>query len=181
MKSNMTRICVVFCTLLLVAGCGGGDEGYDGPPRSAVSGTVTLDGSPLDSGVICFVPRESTNRAVSIPIAAGSYSVPEGKGPNFGVYDVVISGSPPSVEMPEGEEMTAEQSAALAEQEESGEDEEEYDDEDGDEAGSGDDDEGQFSKFVAGDNILPEKYNLNTELSADVTASSHTFDFELSN
>ena len=55
--------------VLFVAGCN------TGPPKGTVKGTVTLDGEPVDGGVITFVPADGNSQPEAVPITAGEYSV----------------------------------------------------------------------------------------------------------
>ncbi|MDA1163966.1 MAG: hypothetical protein O3B13_12750 [Planctomycetota bacterium] len=81
--------------LILVAaslGCGGDDpNAYIGPPRVAVTGTVTLGGQPLESGTLKMIPEDETLRKVTAQIQAGAFTIPEPNGPNVGTYRVEIS------------------------------------------------------------------------------------------
>ncbi len=69
-------------------GCGGSDDGL---PRHAVSGTVTLDSQPLESGLISFLPTSPSQptEAGSV-ITRGKYSIPWEKGLVPGTYKVAI-------------------------------------------------------------------------------------------
>ena len=76
---------------LLLAGCGG-ESAYDGPERFAVSGTVSLDGAPLDYGTISFIPTdEAAQRVAGAEIEKGQYVIAAEFGPNAGEYKVAIS------------------------------------------------------------------------------------------
>jgi len=70
--------------LLVLPGCSG---------RAAVQGSVTLNGAPVDGGVIVFAPAKggSSQPTVSADIVGGKYSLPAGKGPTPGSYRVSIS------------------------------------------------------------------------------------------
>jgi hypothetical protein len=160
-RQRLDLISVVL--LVALAGCGGGAQ-YDGPPRSAITGTVTVDGKPLTSGTIGFVGGGTTDRSASAPIADGVYSIPEVQGPTFGSYLVVISGTTSSEETQESEEESPAGEDAGVE---------------GDEEESGDESEGSLSAYVSAGNTLPAKYNTETELSREIESSSHTFDFDL--
>lgn len=73
---------------LAVAGC---SRGYDGDRRFSLSGKVTVDGQPLDSGNISFIPKSGDRQRVSGgPIVDGTYSVLEESGANAGSYRVEI-------------------------------------------------------------------------------------------
>lgn len=80
-----------------LAGCGGA-PGETGPPRMALTGKVTLDGQPVSSGTISFLPpSEMTALRVSGgQIIDGAYSVPKEKGANAGTYRVEIRALKPS-------------------------------------------------------------------------------------
>ena len=82
--------CVLAITFFLL-GCGGGGSTYEGEQRAAISGVVTLDGQPVKVGTIAFIPEDSSKRRSGTTIVGGEYSLTEGKGPEFGPHQVVIS------------------------------------------------------------------------------------------
>ena len=74
--------------MLCVAGCGSGD----GLDRQTISGTVTLDGKPLTTGVVRLDPTSvSAGTQVSAMISDGKYSLGKDVGPVPGIYKVQIS------------------------------------------------------------------------------------------
>lgn len=81
-------------TALLVAvllGCGGEDDG-----RREVTGTITLQGEPLDEGVIEFIPLETevpggAATQSGAVITAGAYKIPRESGLMAGTYRVLIT------------------------------------------------------------------------------------------
>lgn len=87
----MSRRCLAYGTLLLALavapGCGSGDS----LNRQAVSGTVTLDGQPLDQGTIEFVPTDAQGLLSGSLITSGNFAVPADKGLPPGKYTVRIS------------------------------------------------------------------------------------------
>jgi hypothetical protein len=68
----------------------GGCGGVDGVPRQRVSGAVTLDGQPLDAGMILFEPTAGQASSAGAMIADGRYDVARDKGPTPGPYLVRI-------------------------------------------------------------------------------------------
>ena len=77
------------CSLLVglagLSGCGSGDG------RLAVSGTVTIDGEPLEGAAINFQPAAGTNgRSTGGPVQAGSFRVSTDQGLLPGTYLVTI-------------------------------------------------------------------------------------------
>jgi hypothetical protein len=65
---------LMFAGLLL--GCSA-----SGPPRAAVSGTVKLNGQPVEEGSIQFIPVEgTTGPGVGGIIKNGQYQIPQAKG-----------------------------------------------------------------------------------------------------
>jgi hypothetical protein len=76
-----------------IAGCGG--PRYQGEPRGAIEGTVSLDGQPVDGGTIDFMPVEPDGRVASALISGGRYEIPEERGPTPGKYRVEISWNKP--------------------------------------------------------------------------------------
>ncbi len=72
-----------------VAGCGSAPEStFD---RVAVSGTVTLDGQPLENAVIRFVPfPEVSGPKASVAVTSGRFEIPAAAGPVAGRHRVEI-------------------------------------------------------------------------------------------
>ena len=79
-----------------VAGCGGKDPNAqaDTLPRTAVSGTVSIDGKPLPAGKIQFNPAEPAPNLVSVSgeVKEGKFAIAQPQGPVPGKYKVSISG-----------------------------------------------------------------------------------------
>lgn len=93
------RACVVLRTLFMAlvaatgVGCGSGEPA---PKLVSVSGTITLDGKPLDGATLAFIPSKSRQVQPSWAYtdAAGKYALktPEGNsGVQEGEYRIVIS------------------------------------------------------------------------------------------
>lgn len=74
---------------LLVSGCGK-ESAYEGEPRVALSGRVTVDGQAVDGGTISFIPQTPEQRVTGGPISNGLYSIAEEKGAHKGSYRVEI-------------------------------------------------------------------------------------------
>ncbi len=74
---------------LMTAGCGK-QTPYEGQPRTALVGRVTIDGRPVDGGTISFIPQTSAQRVSGGAIVNGTYVIPEEKGANEGSYRVEI-------------------------------------------------------------------------------------------
>src|SRR5262245_51818502 len=84
--------------LALLIGCG-----PDNPRgRKAISGKVTLDGSPLDQGNIEFHPMFEGGVQSGGTITGGSYSIPAHEGVVLGTYRVSISDFVPTPPLPPG-------------------------------------------------------------------------------
>lgn len=75
--------------IMAVTGCGG----KDGPVTVRVSGTVSLEGKPLDEGKITLTPiGETQGGSVAGEIRDGKYDIPKSEGPLVnGNYRVEIS------------------------------------------------------------------------------------------
>ena len=68
--------------------------GNNGPRRAAVSGHVTLDGQPIDEGVIQFLPVEGTvGPETGGVIANGQYDIPQQRGAVVGKNRVELRAS----------------------------------------------------------------------------------------
>jgi hypothetical protein len=86
----MSRTAAWLCVVSLGAGLAGCSRAYDGEQRFPVSGKVTVDGQPLEMGVIAFRPQGEQGRVSGAPIRDGVYSVPEKQGPTAATYQVQI-------------------------------------------------------------------------------------------
>lgn len=60
-------------SMLFIVGCSGGLD--DAPDLFPVSGTVTLDGNPLEKGNIVFEPADGLGRPDGAAIENGKYSL----------------------------------------------------------------------------------------------------------
>ena len=82
-------------------GCGGGSDGLD---RQPVTGSVTLDGVPLDTGMIRLLPESAeASTETSATIEGGAYAFPKDSGPVPGTYKVLISSAKSEdFELPQG-------------------------------------------------------------------------------
>ena len=60
-------VVVVLATTVLAAGCG--------PALGTIAGNVTLDGQPLDKGVISYVPADSLGSPATANIVNGKYEI----------------------------------------------------------------------------------------------------------
>ncbi|MEQ9406682.1 MAG: hypothetical protein RIK87_03110 [Fuerstiella sp.] len=91
--------------LAAAIGCGGS---FDVLPRAAVTGTVTLDGQPLESGTIRFVPAAPTGGPkTSTAIMNGWFDLPSDVGPVIGRHRVEIE-TPPAGEIAMDDEQALE-------------------------------------------------------------------------
>jgi hypothetical protein len=68
-----------------VAGCGGG-----GIERVEVSGTITLDGKPVESGSVLLIPLQDGPTA-GRAFTGGEFHIAESDGPSPGPYRVEIT------------------------------------------------------------------------------------------
>lgn len=88
-RLHICLISVAGLGLLLAAGCSRAPEG---PLRVAVSGTVSLDGVPVERGTINLIPAAagSSLRKASALVTDGGFDIPAAKGPNVGSYTVEL-------------------------------------------------------------------------------------------
>jgi hypothetical protein len=94
LKHNLLGLGFAALFLLVAAGCGGKRPNL--PPQYPVSGIITLDGKPLATAGIMFLPRGETRGtgAFAMTDAAGKYSLKTdhgGAGAPEGEYAVTIS------------------------------------------------------------------------------------------
>ncbi len=78
---------LVATALVAIVGCSGGGDKYD---RLPFSGTVTLDGQPLASGYVIFVPKSGQPTQSTAMIKGGKFEVPKNAGTVAGKYTVAI-------------------------------------------------------------------------------------------
>jgi hypothetical protein len=72
---------VIAILAVVISGCGG--------PRGAVSGTVTVDGTPIENGTITFDPEDGKGKGkTAAEIVGGKYELPADRGPLPGKYKV---------------------------------------------------------------------------------------------
>lgn len=96
------RTLLFIVMLLLLPPCGACRPGNP-LNLQPVSGSVTLDGQPLDSGTIEFVPTGVSNGLLSgALIANGQYSVPVDKGLPPGKYTVRVFSAGAIANVPSG-------------------------------------------------------------------------------
>ena len=137
LPSHLARAAVV---ALASVGCGGGGDDL---PREPVSGKVTLDGQPLEKGMITFIPTRGTEPVASGVIEGGAYAVARADGPVPGPHRVTIWAKKPT-----GKKLRDP------------------------------DNPDQMIEEVR--DVIPPRYNLNSELTAEVKAGgNNTFDFDL--
>jgi hypothetical protein len=96
-STTMIRLRSLFflAVLSIVAG-GCRSREYTGERRYALSGKVTVDGQPLQFGLISFLPQGEGGRVTGGPIKDGGYSIPEPQGATVGKYLVEIHWNKPT-------------------------------------------------------------------------------------
>ncbi len=77
-------------SMALWLGCGG-----DAAGRIAITGTVTLDGAPLEKGNISFQPMEGAKTSSGAVVTGGNFSIPRMKGLLPGKYRVEVNAAAP--------------------------------------------------------------------------------------
>jgi hypothetical protein len=149
----LRRVGYLLIGLAAVAACGlaGCGGASDHLPREPISGTVTFDGRPLKSGSIQLTPVQTKEGIASGGMVTdGRFDVARADGPVPGQYKVMI--------------FAAGESGAAANAAEP--------------SGPGLAQEKAMAKRTAG--LIPLRYNLQTELTAEVTAGGpNTYTFDL--
>jgi hypothetical protein len=87
MLSNAVRFVLTAACVLGLAGCR--------PKTVAVTGSVSLDGAPLDEATILFVPLMAGPKKVMARVESGRYRVPAERGLSAGEYRVEVADDPP--------------------------------------------------------------------------------------
>jgi len=85
-KSRCSRVFLVIASswLVFAAGCG--------PPSLTLEGTVTWDGSPVETGTISFMPADGRGPSIGGELKDGRYRVRAGKDTAVGAKTVAITG-----------------------------------------------------------------------------------------
>lgn len=81
--------------LAVVFVCGCGSSGQE---RTAVSGSITLDGKPLSDVNIVFMPEDGNGLGATALAQAGSFSLEAATGPSPGKHSVTIDAMQPDLE-----------------------------------------------------------------------------------
>ena len=123
----------------------GGCGGNDGPQTVTVSGTVTLDGEPLEDGTIAFKDVAGTDKTWAGKITNGEYSFPS----TVGQKRVEI----------EATKVTHQLSGGVP--------------------GTPGDPPSEQNPIVISTELVPPKYNRNSDLTANVSSEEREFNFEL--
>jgi hypothetical protein len=132
--------------VLVAAGCGA--SGGHGS-RAPISGSVTVDGQPLERGYLVFEPKGGQATQSGGIISAGRFSVPAEKGADPGAYSVAI--------FAEAKRPTTTAEPGTPEYEQA------------------------IVADKGGQLVIPEKYNVKTELTAEVkSGAENTFVFDVS-
>lgn len=86
-SQTLTLSAVIAC-ILGIQGCAGSDS----VEKVSVNGRVTLNGEPVQSGVITFLPSENVKGPSSgAEIVAGEFLIPKEKGPGKGLHRVEVT------------------------------------------------------------------------------------------
>ncbi|HUP80470.1 MAG TPA: carboxypeptidase-like regulatory domain-containing protein [Pirellula sp.] len=89
MKSRRLFIVALACTTFSMLGCGNGL-----PPTYPVTGTVTLDGKPVEGANVVFKSAIDSNSASAMTDANGKYSLTtlsKGDGARVGSYSIIVT------------------------------------------------------------------------------------------
>jgi len=86
---KIAKLCAICVVIAMCFGCG-----KKGPRRAAASGHVTLDGQPIEEGVIQFLPIEGTvGPETGGVITKGQYDIPQQRGPVVGKSRIELRAS----------------------------------------------------------------------------------------
>lgn len=166
--ASVGRAFAVAALLLAVVGCGGPPSAdYSKVDLLSVDGTVTLDGKPLANAVITFENPDEGTFAYALTDASGGYelrfdSVMMGCTPGTKVVRISTTRRIPGLNGGEGDEGGGEGEGDLGEGEV------------GEEAG-----EDGGAAASRGGELVPAKYNGESELTVEVAPGSQHHDFDL--
>lgn len=151
---KLLGLCLGLLALGWSAGCNPGPEmNYDDVELVSAGGTVTLDGQPLANAVVTFESPQSGQFSFGMTDSDGDYSLQ---------FDSEVDGVPPGKKVVRIS--TTRKILGLNSEEEAG-----------DAMGET---EGKPPQAPATE-LVPEKYNKNSELTVDVTPDQTEYNFEL--
>lgn len=84
MKSYDLRPLFIFAVLPLLTACGSGGR------LSSLSGTVSVDGAPVESGTVHFQSKASSKSSGGATVSGGNFNVVSSEGLEPGEYEVVL-------------------------------------------------------------------------------------------
>lgn len=145
--------CVSICSLVCLASVGCGP---DGPELGTVSGTVTMDGQPLNNVLVTFMPEAGGRSSTGKTDSSGKYTLMrlEQKGAEIGSHKVSVT----TLQVAEAAEEVGSDSDAYMKQ------------------AMGD--PSAYDNATVSE-AIPAKYNISTELVEEVTSGGNTIDLEL--
>lgn len=91
MRNHSYFILILCCSVLSFVGC----TKEKNVERTQVEGMVTLNGNPVEQGVITFIPA-GKGASAGANIESGKFVIPKQKGPSPGDYRVEIDSSIPT-------------------------------------------------------------------------------------
>jgi hypothetical protein len=154
-RLNLTILPAIFA-ILLMAGC---NQGHDN--IAPVSGTVTLDGQPAPNVMVTFVPEGGGAASTGVTDASGNYTLTyiDSKGALIGKHRVSVTS------------VASAGSASSAPTNVSSDDPNYANRAQGDYAA--------MSAQQSAKEVIPERYNTNSELVKEVTAGENVINLEL--
>lgn len=157
LKRNIDHMCNRMCVwgllafaLILTSGCGGVEADYEKLGLVEISGTVTLDGTPVEGAVVMFFSPEETF----------CYGTTD----SSGYYTLKLNSEKTGV-IPGDKVVRISTTASTGEEEGGG--------------GEEGDEEDPDAKIASKEERIPECYNKKTGLKVTVTESDSSFNFDL--
>jgi hypothetical protein len=90
-SASRVAIWLSLAATIVIAGCGGATDDL---PRQAISGEVKMDGSPVKSALIQFMPTDpGLATAGAAAVTDGRYTIPAAEGLVPGAYTVSVTSS----------------------------------------------------------------------------------------
>lgn len=131
-----------------------------GPPLGKVSGTVTMDGEPVENALVTFTPVEGGRSSSGTTDEQGKYTLGfiDGPGALVGEHQVTVKSLPKAQQIDEELKNMSSDDPRYQEMMAAG---------------------AQAYNNAQTEETIPEKYNTNTTLQYEVTKGQNTIDLEL--